>query len=693
MADSNWQNRILAILLVLSLIVPIWVLARRHRAEQTNKTVELVVDYSEMEVLAGSVGKPVAQVLAEFKEAGATSVAVQEETIGDLLDSGDAVLIPTPPRRSAEGERAGPPETTIWTTSPVVADRILGQLDKLNYIMKPAPDTSGQAAQPTEQPAPYGLYLQKLPENTQIPLTIGIAQARNIPLGLSPSAVDATRAADMRVVARLLNYPGANTAAIDLITRDLGNSDIRTVVFGQEQVLGFRGLIEKTASALQNNGIRYGSVEFAKQKGDAKLAELLNVDLIRAHSIPQAEMGALDRPTAIERYVRAVRERNIRMCYVRLFDMASNDAVGVNKDYMRAIASSLASSGFYTGAAAPIQSPAIPLAIQTIIAIGAAIGFMFLFTSLFKSEWYYTLLYTLLFCVFAALVVVGGGVMGRKALALLTAIVFPTAAAVRAGTGTPAGEKRVGYWRSGAFALGRIVCATAITAAGGIIAAALLSEREFMVKVDQFAGVKLAHVAPLLLALLVFAGGITWRAGSWKEQMTKLRANLAKTASEPALVWQTIAALAVIVLLALAVARSGNDPGVGVSVFELKVRAALDRLLPVRPRTKEFLIGHPILLVGIAAAVLGRRRWAAPLIIFGTIGQISVLNTFCHIHTPIAATALRVTSGLIIGSIIGLVLYAVLRPAMLAGPVPKEVEPLPEKKPVRRRKRADSQSE
>ncbi len=61
-----------------------------------------------------------------------------------------------------------------------------------------------------------------------------------------------------------------------------------------------------------------------------------------------------------------------------------------------------------------------------------------------------------------------------------------------------------------------------------------------------------------------------------------------------------------LVALALFVARSGNDPGVGVSATELKVRSLLDKYLLVRPRTKEFLLGHPALLLGLACSASGR---------------------------------------------------------------------------------------
>jgi hypothetical protein len=661
MTHSNWQNRILAIVLALCLIAPAWVLLRRHHAENANRRVDIVVDYSEIKELAGATGKPLMAVLDRFKQAGATSVAIQEDTIGDLLESGDAVLVP---RIAAPRPGATMGESEIWVTSPQVEDRILGHLDRLGYVQRSA----GAAGSPLPA-ATYGLYLRKLPENRFTPLTIDVAHARNIPVGLSPAALQIVHAEQMSVVARLLNYPGVDSKAIGVVMQDVADAGASTVIFGLDQVMGFRSLLGSTASALRANNLYYGSVEFSKQKGDEKLANLLDSKIIKVHSIPAAEMITLDKPTAIERFTRAAKERDIRMCYVRLFDMGTDEPVQVNKDYVSDIRSGLDAAGFTRGAAMPITTPTVPTGLVILLATMVGLGLMFLITNITEIDWYYTLLYTLLACALTSLVAVGGNMMGRKLVALAAAIIFPVAAVVRASYGTPSEPKNLTYWSSGMRAISRLLCATAITVIGGCVVAALLSEQQFIVRVDQFAGVKLAHVAPLLLALAIIAGGIAWRQASCKEQKATLRANVAGILGEPILVWQTVAALAVIVLIGIAVARSGNDSGVGVSGFELKIRAILDRVLFVRPRTKEFLIGHPILFVGIAAAMIGRRRWAIPLLVFGTIGQISVLNTFCHIHTPISATLLRVTYGVVFGSFFGMVLYALLRPFMIGAAV------------------------
>jgi ABC-type nitrate/sulfonate/bicarbonate transport system permease component len=50
-----------------------------------------------------------------------------------------------------------------------------------------------------------------------------------------------------------------------------------------------------------------------------------------------------------------------------------------------------------------------------------------------------------------------------------------------------------------------------------------------------------------------------------------------------------------------------------------------------------------------------------PLLILGSIGQVSMVNTFAHIHTPFIISFIRSINGFILGIAAGLVLTAVLK--------------------------------
>ena len=59
-------------------------------------------------------------------------------------------------------------------------------------------------------------------------------------------------------------------------------------------------------------------------------------------------------------------------------------------------------------------------------------------------------------------------------------------------------------------------------------------------------------------------------------------------------------AILILALFAFMISRTGNDNPAGVSSVELAFRSLLEKILIVRPRTKEFLIGHPAMIVAIA---------------------------------------------------------------------------------------------
>jgi len=92
--------------------------------------------------------------------------------------------------------------------------------------------------------------------------------------------------------------------------------------------------------------------------------------------------------------------------------------------------------------------------------------------------------------------------------------------------------------------------------------------------------------------------------------------------------------------------------------------------MAVRPRTKEFLIGHPALFVGIALLLTRRRGWGLPLVVLGVLGQVSLLNTFCHIHTPLNVSILRAVNGLVLGLLLGIAAWL-----LFARPHGKESDP------------------
>lgn len=100
--------------------------------------------------------------------------------------------------------------------------------------------------------------------------------------------------------------------------------------------------------------------------------------------------------------------------------------------------------------------------------------------------------------------------------------------------------------------------------------------------------------------------------------------------------------------------RSGNVGAVPHS-FELDIRFWLQNLLDVRPRFKEFLVGHPLMILGLS--LYKKNSILAKVFIWcGIIGLISIVNSFCHLHTPLWISLFRTFNGFWMGGIFGAIL-------------------------------------
>ena len=176
-----------------------------------------------------------------------------------------------------------------------------------------------------------------------------------------------------------------------------------------------------------------------------------------------------------------------------------------------------------------------------------------------------------------------------------------------------------------------------------------------MIKTHQFLGVKVALLLPLLWAGIL--------ALFWDEEAKRLHRPSAaflkrRLAGVNTLTrWQVMAVgILGLAALGLYLARSGNFV-VPVPEVEVWMRTQLERWLVARPRTKEFLIGYPLLLVGLYwTQARINPPWGQAVTVVGSVAAVSMVNTFCHIHSPITLGLLRTLYGIILGTLLGLIL-------------------------------------
>ncbi|MBP7784892.1 MAG: hypothetical protein KA064_02695 [Firmicutes bacterium] len=641
-------------LVLVSTLASVWIAARRNRIEEMNRSVELCMDWREGALFAQRIGMAEVDYLERLRDAGITSIAVDEDTLGSLQASGDLVMLRT--SEVAALSSLGPQllPVALDTTAlpggytvvvPLNPDAAAFLTDRLPMRLQGGPS----------------LVTMLSGQTSAFVIGLPLEEARGINLGPRPSAMELVTGAGLRVVPRFVNYPGVSERWIDSVVRPTDSAHrADLVIFAGTEVLGYPALTAVTARALGRAGMIYGSVEFQGQAGENRIMQAADYNIVRVHSITRGEVDrGLSVQTMADRYVRAARERNIRVMYMRPI-MKQIDARALpelNDSFIGAVASGLQEAGFTLGAARPFGQADPGLAPALVVVVGIAAGCVMLLSAV----WNLTLpisagLVAVAAAGFAALSAFGRADLAKQAAALAAAIAYPSLSAFvllspfptsPAADASNDAERRFGWVR---IVIIKFIVASALSLAGGLMLAGCLTSLAFMIKARQFMGVKLMHVAPMLFLLMAY-----WKYVYRRGDET-LAASARRVLSSPILVWHAVVIGALGAAGLVYIARTGNTSVLPVSVpaWEQAMRSILERILPVRPRTKEFLLGHPAFILAAALSWGGDRVALLPVAALALIGQISLANTFAHLHTPIAVTLVRVLVGAGLGLAIGL---------------------------------------
>jgi len=653
--------------MAVGLLAALFALHRRINAEHSSRAVDIVVDYNEMVNLAGVSGQTLDQVLTEMKTNGATAVGLPEETLSTLETQGEIQRLPRPggnglqPATLPTGWNTGDQIFTVQSMTPSAQNLVVNGLKRI-----------------------YSANNFALLGSTKLIIRGARDTVSELGLGLAPGKVRHITDAGLRVIPRLRGGAGITKASLPAIldavkqvlpaTRSGAAGTV--VIFDGTSIPGYRPgsdeLIKLLCERMDTDGLVYGAVEFAKQKGDEDLGRLLDGSLVRVHSISLDELSTLKPSQAVQRFALAVKDRNIRVLYTRMPQVATDSPQVAALDYVGMIRRELNKEGFTVSTGSPAH-PFMPLHIPRLITMliyaGAGAGFLFWMLTLLPvelPEWMrrYAIMKVVGVLVLAALfcaVATSAGIVstiGHTLFGLLAAVGFPLLALTWSyRVVTELTERRPAHpW---GIAIRTLTLATLITLIGGLFVAAILSDARAMVKVYQFAGIKVALALPLfLLAGLMVTDGVARSGDTISSFVARCRARWQEFTSQPLYLWSVLLTLAGLVAVALLLVRSGNE-GVTVSTTELKMRAMLEQFMIARPRTKEFAIGHPLFLLSMLSAARGWRTLALLLLLGGAIGQVDVLNTYCHGHTPVLLSFLRTVNGLWLGILLTLALVGI----------------------------------
>ena len=176
---------------------------------------------------------------------------------------------------------------------------------------------------------------------------------------------------------------------------------------------------------------------------------------------------------------------------------------------------------------------------------------------------------------------------------------------------------------------------------------ALYSDPVYLQNITPFKGVKLGLLMPVILVGLYFYCG--------DRRANSIFYVLRRVFRFPLTLATFFVLLIAAAVILMYIFRSGNY--LQLVEFEANIRIILEKIFVIRPRFKEFLIGYPALIFGFWFADRKLKDMVWFLNALGVIALASVINSFCHFHTPVLVSLYRSFFGLFLGVLFSIVAY------------------------------------
>ncbi len=613
--------------ILLGIICALYGICSRYRIEKADRTVELVVDGDALRSYATENSYQIETMLKELLDIGIGAFAVPEIDLAEAASYKEVTVIPGTYLLLSNIENL----PSIDPRKLYILDQPLGPVSQRMGLLGQSFILEDNLL--WEFSEAYPVLITRRKEASREPTTSVWDEALHPDYDLLQTANDT----NFRIISRIQNpFFNNQTNLSYVLSQWQGKQNL--IIFAGKEVLGYPDNITEVALMIKDK--TWGLIEFANQYGEKDLARLTNYNVVRVHSITPQEIKKIDPLKAHERYLRAVRERGARVIYFRPFPKLSWQE---NLTSFKSLKEDLVQEGFQIGAAIPKPFFKSSFLVFWPVVLGIVIcGIeLMLLLGFNKSFSLYTGITFLL--LITGLYFKGYTVLARQIASFGAAVVFPALAIGKVAQNINKGNNRL---------LCQLLTVFGYTIIGVLFITASLLDLRFIIKVDQFLGVKLMHILPPLLSLWICIRllGFTW---SKKKLMSFFYP----------VTWSHV--LIIVLILGagfIYIGRTGHDWGLPVPKAEENLRIFLEKVFLIRPRLKEAFIGHPVLVLALIIAALTPSVWYLPyLLAVGSIGITSVLNTFSHAHTPLLVSLIRTGWGFLIGAVIGVLVFYLLK--------------------------------
>ena len=699
------KDRLLVLLALLGLLASLVPIVNRVQTEESNKYYDYVLDYASLRSMARQSSQTEDEWLDLFRSLGVDKVALSEASALNLHDNAAIPVHAMTVKKAAESygwENNYPAEVVSWLSeSTDVSDAIIWtetaaayewMLDAFNVRFE-------NFEAKTYLEGEHGFIFIQQQEN-------GMKGEKllDLRLGIWPGTVELIERHGYQIVPRTVTQKDMNgtkfaEAYIDVLKHYnapyfMNNGD---ELVGYESDEGWDLLVQY----LNESGASVAMMEQNDQSQNQTwpgIEDLLNETGYRgirvfnewAYIQNRYQYCGYEGPEEITNtFFRAIAERNCKVIFLKMilepdtdvsWDADEKEWVYITdpaeyEKLLTDLGTRLAPLGYTRGTVPAMQMEDPSVLLKVVQGIGTAALLVMLFDLFFfiGKRWR-TILLALGALGFAGLAVLKPA-MFRLILSMSGGIVMPSLAAVglcRVLMEKRRTEPQAKFGRVLGYTLGISVLTILAAFCGSLLATSALSQLSYMIEMDLYRGVKIMQLIPIglfiLAYLLVYAyeetgarDAVLAHVGprSEKGRIKRFNAYFAQVMKTPmqlgwfvAIVVIAVAAVFLLLVFVYYIYRTGNSTTTPET--ELAFRNFLENTLIARPRTKEMLIGWPMLMLFIWSL---RRGMKFLPMVFGmgmSIGLVSVVNTFLHIRTPFLLSLLRTGWGILFGLLIGL---------------------------------------
>ncbi len=699
------KDKLLVLLALLALLVSLVPIAGRVQTEENNKYYECVLDYSSLRAMARQSEMSEDEWLDLFRSLGVDKVALSEASALDLHQSAAIPVHAMTVKKAMENygwEDSYPAEVAAWLReSTDVSDCLIWTETAAGYewILDAFTARFEDFEAKTYLEGEHGfLFIQQQKNGMKGEKLLDLR------LGIWPGTVELLERHGYQIVPRTVTQKDMNgtkfaEAYIDVLKHYnapyfMNNGD---ELVGYESDEGWDLLVQY----LNESGASVAMMEQNDQSQNQTwpgIEDLLNETGYRgirvfnewAYIQNRYQYCGYEGPEEITNtFFRAIAERNCKVIFLKMilepdsdvsWDADEKEWVYITDpaEYEKMLTdldTRLAPLGYTRGTVPAMEMEDPSVLLKVVQGIGTAALLVMLFDLFFfiGKRWR-TILLVLGALGFAGLAVLKPA-MFRLILSMSGGIVMPSLAAVglcRVLMEKRRTEPQAKFGRVLGYTLGISVLTILTAFCGSLLATSALSQLSYMIEMDLYRGVKIMQLIPIglfiLAYLLVYAYEETGARDAVlahvgprgeKGRVKRFNAYFAQVMKTPmqlgwfvAIVVIAVAAVFLLLVFVYYIYRTGNSTTTPET--ELAFRNFLENTLIARPRTKEMLIGWPMLMLFIWSL---RRGMKFLPMVFGmgmSIGLVSVVNTFLHIRTPFLLSLLRTGWGILFGLLIGL---------------------------------------